>query len=75
MQRRREHAECESRPGLGCLVYGTDTCTHPKRLRARYTSWLRTHVTVEVWWILLSLIPVVLGVLWMMRTPDSPQIV
>ncbi|RGP74249.1 f-box domain-containing [Fusarium longipes] len=33
MRRRREHVECESRPGLGCLV--TDYCTIQKLLIAK----------------------------------------
>ncbi|RWA02998.1 hypothetical protein EKO27_g12107, partial [Xylaria grammica] len=35
MQRRREHLECESRPGLGCLVFGTAACIHRRSLAQR----------------------------------------
>jgi hypothetical protein len=35
MQRRREHIECESRPGLGCLIYGTRICAHRRKLTTR----------------------------------------
>ncbi|KAK0726386.1 hypothetical protein B0T21DRAFT_293511 [Apiosordaria backusii] len=41
MQRRREHIECESRPGLGCLIYGTQTCPHARKLKTRFKRWLR----------------------------------
>ncbi|KAH7031476.1 uncharacterized protein B0I36DRAFT_363164 [Microdochium trichocladiopsis] len=54
MQRRREHLECESRPGLGCLVYGTPACTHRRRLSERWKQWLRATLTVEVWWIVVA---------------------
>ncbi|KAF3026683.1 hypothetical protein E8E14_014610 [Neopestalotiopsis sp. 37M] len=47
MQRRREHMECESRPGLGCLVYGTHTCLHRPQLKSRWAKWLRKQFTIE----------------------------
>ncbi|KAK2018035.1 F-box domain-containing protein [Colletotrichum eremochloae] len=65
MQRRREHMECESRPGLGCLVYGTSVCSHRRKISARCQRWLRRRLTVELWWVLLALLPVVLCWLWM----------
>lgn len=65
MQRRREHIECESRPGLGCLVYGTSTCSHRRKLGARATRWMRTRLTVEMWWVLLATVPVLCCWLWM----------
>ncbi|ETS82867.1 hypothetical protein PFICI_04743 [Pestalotiopsis fici W106-1] len=61
MQRRREHMECESRPGLGCLVYGTHTCLHRPQLRSRWAKWLRAQFTIEAWWVLLALMPIFLG--------------
>ncbi|KAI1473779.1 hypothetical protein K445DRAFT_323515 [Daldinia sp. EC12] len=64
MQRRREHMECESRPGLGCLVYGTPQCTHRRQLKFRIQRWLRSRLTIELWWFLIALIPVFLGCLW-----------
>lgn len=64
MQRRREHVECESRPGLGCLVYGTSICAHRRKLKERCKRWLRSRLTIEVWWLLLVLAPVILGWLW-----------
>ncbi|KAI1098736.1 hypothetical protein F4804DRAFT_323915 [Jackrogersella minutella] len=64
MQRRREHVECESRPGLGCLVYGTRTCSHKQLLKVRVKRWLRSRLTIELWWILVALIPVLLGFFW-----------
>lgn len=64
MQRRREHIECESRPGLGCLVYGTKRCAHQRQLRVRIKRWLRSRLTVELWWVLMALILVLCGVFW-----------
>src|SRR5262245_15311784 len=65
MQRRREHLECESRPGLGCLVYGTRTCAHRRNLSTRWKRWMRRRLTVELWWVLLALVPLVCCWLWM----------
>ncbi|ROT42154.1 hypothetical protein SODALDRAFT_335975 [Sodiomyces alkalinus F11] len=50
MRRRREHFECESRPGLGCLVLGTASCEHI------FSGW-------ELWRVLLValFIPIVLA--------------
>ncbi|KAK1634979.1 F-box domain-containing protein [Colletotrichum phormii] len=65
MQRRREHMECESRPGLGCLVYGTSVCSHRRKIGARCQRWLRRRLTVELWWVLIALIPIACCWLWM----------
>ncbi|UQC76227.1 F-box domain-containing protein [Colletotrichum lupini] len=65
MQRRREHMECESRPGLGCLVYGTSVCSHRRKIGARCSRWLRRRLTVELWWVLIALIPIAFCWLWM----------
>ncbi|KAI1421967.1 F-box domain-containing protein [Xylaria sp. FL1777] len=65
MQRRREHLECESRPGLGCLVFGAASCTHRRTLAQRCGRWLRSLLTIEIWWFLLVLLPVCLGCAWM----------
>lgn len=65
MQRRREHMECESRPGLGCLVYGTRACSHRSKASRRVPRWLKAKLTVELWWVLLALIPVLCGWMWM----------
>ncbi|GAW26006.1 putative F-box domain-containing protein [Rosellinia necatrix] len=65
MQRRREHLECESRPGLGCLVFGTAACAHRRSLGQRCRSWLRSRLTIELWWFLLALLPICLGCIWM----------
>ncbi|KAI0975064.1 F-box domain-containing protein [Xylaria arbuscula] len=69
MQRRREHLECESRPGLGCLVFGTTMCAHrPRGFAQRWArQYLRRRLTVEIWWILLAVLPAVLGVVWMLE--------
>ncbi|CAK7207108.1 hypothetical protein SEUCBS139899_009916 [Sporothrix eucalyptigena] len=63
MKRRREHIECESRPDLGCLIYNTRTCVHrrPPRLLHR---WFRRRLTVEMWWVLLAIVPLALSWLW-----------
>lgn len=60
MQRRREHMECESRPGLGCLVFGTAICTHKPQKRQSWARWLRLQVTIELWWV-LSVFVLLLG--------------
>ncbi|KAH8880302.1 hypothetical protein GQ53DRAFT_545919 [Thozetella sp. PMI_491] len=57
MQRRREHVECESRPGLGCLVYGTPVCEQRRKLRNRIQRWLRVRLSVEMWWVMVAAIP------------------
>lgn len=62
MKRRREHTECESRPDLGCLIYNTSTCVH--RRPPRFQRWFRRRLTVEMWWVLLALVPLVLSWLW-----------
>ncbi|KXJ88119.1 hypothetical protein Micbo1qcDRAFT_166767 [Microdochium bolleyi] len=66
MQRRREHLECETRPGVGCLVYGTTTCTHRRKLSERWKRWLRARLTIEVWWIAAAVAAVVLA--WLLST-------
>lgn len=67
MQRRREHIECESRPGLGCLIYGTSTCPHARKLRTRVKKWMRALPVDQVRWALLvaSLVPLIVGWVWM----------
>jgi hypothetical protein len=67
MQRRREHIECESRPGLGCLIYGTTTCPHARKLRTRVKKWMRARPVDQMRWALLlaSLVPLVVGWVWM----------
>ncbi|KAJ9137454.1 hypothetical protein NKR23_g9162 [Pleurostoma richardsiae] len=65
MQRRREHIECESRPGLGCLVYGTSACAHRGKLSAFCKRWMRSQLTLELWWIVLAASGVLLSWLWM----------
>ncbi|PHH86844.1 hypothetical protein CDD83_9681 [Cordyceps sp. RAO-2017] len=65
MQRRREHAECESRPGLGCLVHGTRTCAHRPTEARRWRPSLQTKLTIELRWLLLALVPLLCGWLWM----------
>lgn len=68
MRRRRMHFECESRPGLGCLVYGTTVCAHKPKGLLRWKQWLRSSFTVEIWWFLLALVPLVLVCLWSLVT-------
>jgi len=64
MERRREHIECESRPGLGCLIYGTSTCLERRKLGSRLRRWLHLRLTFEMWWLLLALAPIVLCWVW-----------
>lgn len=72
MQRRREHIECESRPGLGCLVYGTTTCSHRAKRPSRWRSGLQAKFTIELWWLLLALVPVFCGWIWMSQRTLLP---
>lgn len=65
MQRRREHIECESRPGLGCLVYGTPQCAHRLDWKGQWARRMRRQVTIELWWVLLAAVPLLMGWLWM----------
>ncbi|KAJ0115439.1 hypothetical protein J7T55_012719 [Diaporthe amygdali] len=65
MQRRREHVECESRPGLGCLVHQTPQCAYRRDWRTAWRRWMRRQITVEIWWIVLAVIPLLSGWLWM----------
>lgn len=65
IQRRREHIECESRPGLGCLVYDTPKCAYRRDWRTVWRRWMRRQITVEIWWVLLAVVPLILGWLWM----------
>lgn len=64
MERRREHMECESRPGLGCLIYGTSTCPQRRKLGPRLKRWLHIRLTFEMWWVLLTLVPIVVCWVW-----------
>jgi hypothetical protein len=66
MKRRREHIECNSRPGLGCLVYGTKFCTHRKP-QGQLQRLFGKKLTVELWWILLALVPVLLCWTWIIE--------
>ncbi|EGU79153.1 hypothetical protein FOQG_05654 [Fusarium oxysporum f. sp. raphani 54005] len=69
MQRRREHVECESRPGLGCLVYGTKTCSHRSLLSRTLPRWMQIKLTIEIWWILLALVPIFSCWVWLAELP------
>ncbi|KAH7312431.1 hypothetical protein B0I35DRAFT_411152 [Stachybotrys elegans] len=61
IRRRRQHLECESRPGLGCLIHGTAACPIRRKTRAyRWSNWLQKQPKVELWWVVLSLIPLLL---------------
>lgn len=63
MQRRREHVECESRPGLGCLIYGTAECAQSRKFKVRVKRWMRTRVSVELWGLVVAVVVGLLGVL------------
>ncbi len=65
MKHRREHIECESQPGLGCLVFGTSVCTHRRKPVQKLKRWLRAQLTVELWWILMAGLPLFLSWMWM----------
>ncbi|KAL2267218.1 hypothetical protein VTJ83DRAFT_4495 [Remersonia thermophila] len=75
MKRRREHIECESRPGLGCLIYGTRTCTHSRKLKTRFRRWMRSpageRATIAV--LLLSIIPLAIGWVWLLWKMKSSE--
>ena len=58
--------ECDSRPGVGCLVFGTKTCVHRKRY-SRWRRWMSLKFTIELWWVLLALIPIVLFSSWLVE--------
>ena len=66
MQRRREHIECEARPDLGCIVYGTLVCPHqPTTAAARWRRWVRRKLTIELWLLPLVLVPLMICWVWM----------
>lgn len=56
--------ECESRPGLGCLVFGTTKCA---QRRSRWRRWMSIKLTVELWWVILALVPVVFLSSWLVE--------
>ncbi|KAK4118094.1 hypothetical protein N657DRAFT_584246, partial [Parathielavia appendiculata] len=69
MQGRREHIECDSRPGLGCLIYGSSTCPHARKITARVKKWMRMHSSAERtrWGLFLaSLVPPLVRWVWML---------
>jgi hypothetical protein len=75
MQRRREHMECECKPNIGCLVYGTPKCLHRRRgLKVRMHRMVRRWLRVEVWNLLVALAAVLLGVLWVYGVPAGRQL-
>ncbi|KAK0643816.1 hypothetical protein B0T16DRAFT_189240 [Cercophora newfieldiana] len=70
MQRRREHIECESRPGLGCLINGTATCPQARKLNTRLKRWLRVRlISIEIWGVLLAVIPLLVAWCLMYYSP------
>ena len=64
MQRRRQHFECESRPGIGCLIYGTSRCSHRPRLVNSWRRCFSLRLTIELWWLLLCLLPILFSWVW-----------
>ena len=56
--------ECESRPGLGCLVFGTPVCAKRHLLANRLRRWMRVRLSLEMRWVLLAALPLVLCWLW-----------
>jgi hypothetical protein len=69
MQRRREHIECESRPGLGCPIYGTAVCFQVRKLNTRLKRWSRVRFSIEVWGLLLAIVLLLLRWCLMYYTP------
>lgn len=67
MRRRREHIECESRPDLGCLIYGTKVCVHRRSAAQRWARRLRTILTTELWWLLVAAIPLLCCGAWVLE--------
>ncbi|KAI0475459.1 hypothetical protein GGR56DRAFT_515132 [Xylariaceae sp. FL0804] len=67
IRRHRQHLECESRPGLGCLVFGTTRCAHRLSFLQRFRRHMRSRVLPDLCWTLLALVPVLLGCLWMVE--------
>ncbi|KAI0391412.1 hypothetical protein F5Y17DRAFT_409838 [Xylariaceae sp. FL0594] len=66
MRRRRAHLECESRPGLGCLVLGTTVCAQRRSIWMRWRCWLRLHQSLELWGLVLfAVLPVLMGFIWL----------
>lgn len=59
MRRRRQHFECETRPGLGRLVYGTPKCAHKPIQLGGWRIRFRKKLTIELWWVILALLPLV----------------
>ncbi|CEJ93853.1 Putative F-box domain protein [[Torrubiella] hemipterigena] len=64
MARRREHFECESRAGLGCLVFGTPKCVHKPKQQYWWKKRFQLRLTVEVWWIVIAAVPLLL--MWLL---------
>ena len=65
MKRRREHIECGSRPGIGCIVYGTPKCQHRQRSRSRWRGGvMKAQFTIEVWWMLVGMLPILAYLTW-----------
>ncbi|PSR90650.1 hypothetical protein BD289DRAFT_365808 [Coniella lustricola] len=64
MQKRRRHIECETRPGLGCLVYNTPQCAHRRDWKKRW-AYRRQQITPDAWWILLAALRLLMAWLWM----------
>ena len=73
MKRRREHIECETRPGLGCVVLSTPTCPHRRSALVRWRNWLRATLTVELWWLFLMAIPSIICGVWLAWVLGSHQ--
>lgn len=73
MKRRREHIECESRPDLGCLIYGTKVCVHRRSVAQRWARRLRTILTAELWWLLVAAIPLLCCGAWILEMLGTDQ--
>lgn len=80
MKRRREHGECETKPGgRGCLVLGTAVCEVRREKMAsevfkrRLGGMLRE--PTMIWWLLVGILGVAIAVLggWAMLQMQSVE--
>jgi len=80
MKRRREHGECDTQHnGRGCLVFGTNICTFPRKRFGplqRASRWMERswilgflRMNVALYWVLIVVFGLVLasvgGVVWL----------
>ena len=55
MKRRREHQECDSKPGgRGCLVLGRDVCLDKKRSNHLKVVWRHLRSGIPLWLVVVA---------------------